>query len=276
MIEVSEKTFDIEKILQSKLGSKAKRVPRFLINWLIKILHQDELNEFFWESRELKGTPWLKAATGFLDMKLIVKGAENLPAADDGRTYTFVSNHPLGGIDGVALGGIIGEKYNDNFRYLVNDMLMAMPGLAPLCIPVNKTGKQGRDFPAMVKAVFDSNHHVLMFPAGLCSRKINGEIHDLPWTKTFITKSVQTQRDIVPIFFSGQNSERFYRIANICKALKSKVNFAMIFLPDEMFRNRGKTFEVHIGKPIPYQTFDKSKTPMEWAKFVQDEVYKLK
>lgn len=256
------------------MGVKAKRVPRFLVNWLKKIVHQDEVNAFLWDARDLQGTPWLKAGIAFLDNKIVVKGLENLPDDSDGKRYTFVSNHPLGGIDGIAIGSIIGEKYKDNFRYLVNDLLMNLPGLAPLCIPINKTGKQSRDFPAMVEAGFASDHHMVMFPAGLCSRKINGEIHDLPWTKTFITKSVQTHRDIVPIYFSGQNSEKFYRIANICKALRLKFNFAMLFLADEMFKNRGKTFEVRIGKPIPWQTFDKSRKPKEWAQYVQDIVYK--
>ena len=274
MIEITKNTIDIDAILSSKMGVKAKRVPRFLVNWLKKIVHQDEVNAFLWDARDLQGTPWLKAGIAFLDNKIVVKGLENLPDDSDGKRYTFVSNHPLGGIDGIAIGSIIGEKYKDNFRYLVNDLLMNLPGLAPLCIPINKTGKQSRDFPAMVEAGFASDHHMVMFPAGLCSRKINGEIHDLPWTKTFITKSVQTHRDIVPIYFSGQNSEKFYRIANICKALRLKFNFAMLFLADEMFKNRGKTFEVRIGNPIPWQTFDKSRKPKEWAQYVQDIVYK--
>jgi putative hemolysin len=114
-----------------------------------------------------------------------------------------------------------------------------------------------------------------MFPAGLCSRKQKGVIRDLPWNKTFITKSVETQRDIVPIHFGGRNSEKFYRIANICKFFRLKFNVAMIYLVDEMFGNRDKTFVVKIGKPIPWQTFDKSRTPLQWAQYVQDEVYKL-
>jgi len=275
MIEVTERTIDIDAILQSKMGNKARRVPRFIVNWLKHIVHQDEVNSFLWDAKDLQGTPWLQAGIDFLDNKIVVKGMENLPDDSDGKRYTFVSNHPLGGIDGIAIGSIIGKRYNDNFRYLVNDLLMNLPGLAPLCIPINKTGKQSRDFPAMVEAGFASGHHMVMFPAGLCSRKIKGEIHDLPWTKTFISKSVQTQRDVVPIHFSGQNSEKFYRIANICKALRLKFNFAMLFLADEMFKNRGKTFEVTIGKPIPWQTFDKSRKPKEWAQYVQDLVYKL-
>ena len=275
MIEVTERTIDIDAILQSKMGNKARRVPRFIVNWLKRIVHQDEVNSFLWDAKDLQGTPWLQAGIDFLDNKIVVKGMENLPDDSDGKRYTFVSNHPLGGIDGIAIGSIIGKRYNDNFRYLVNDLLMNLPGLAPLCIPINKTGKQSRDFPAMVEAGFASDHHMVMFPAGLCSRKIKGEIHDLPWTKTFISKSVQTRRDVVPIHFSGQNSEKFYRIANICKALRLKFNFAMLFLADEMFKNRGKTFEVTIGKPIPWQTFDKSRKPKEWAQYVQDLVYKL-
>jgi len=275
MIEVTERTIDIDAILQSKMGNKARRVPRFIVNWLKHIVHQDEVNSFLWDAKDLQGTPWLQAGIDFLDNKIVVKGMENLPDDSDGKRYTFVSNHPLGGIDGIAIGSIIGKRYNDNFRYLVNDLLMNLPGLAPVCIPINKTGKQSRDFPAMVEAGFASDHHMVMFPAGLCSRKIKGEIHDLPWTKTFISKSVQTQRDVVPIHFSGQNSEKFYRIANICKALRLKFNFAMLFLADEMFKNRGKTFEVTIGKPIPWQTFDKSRKPKEWAQYVQDIVYKL-
>ncbi len=275
MIEVTERTIDIDAILQSKMGNKARRVPRFIVNWLKHIVHQDEVNSFLWDAKDLQGTPWLQAGIDFLDNNIVVKGMENLPDDSDGKRYTFVSNHPLGGIDGIAIGSIIGKRYNDNFRYLVNDLLMNLPGLAPLCIPINKTGKQSRDFPAMVEAGFASDHHMVMFPAGLCSRKIKGEIHDLPWTKTFISKSVQTQRDVVPIHFSGQNSEKFYRIANICKALRLKFNFAMLFLADEMFKNRGKTFEVTIGKPIPWQTFNKSRKPKEWAQYVQDLVYKL-
>lgn len=274
-MQLTEQTIDVDKILQSKMGDKAVRVPRFLVSWLKKTLHQDELNAFLWESRGTTGSAWLKDCLRFLRNEVRIIGEENLPPAEDPRRYTFVCNHPLGGIDGVAIGSVIGGRYNDNFRYLVNDILMNLPGLAPLCIPINKTGRQGRDFPRMVEEGFASDHHIVVFPAGLCSRKINGEIHDLPWTKTFVTKSVQTRRDIVPMFFSGRNSERFYRIANLCKALRLKFNAAMLFLPDEMMRNRGKTFELHVGRPIPWQTFDGSRTPAQWAQWVQQETYKL-
>ena len=270
------KTIDIDAVLQGKMGKKARWVPRPAVSWLKKTIHQDEVNDFLWESRGLTGTPWLKATMKYLDMTLEIEGAENLPSKDDGRLYTFVSNHPLGGIDGVALGSIIGEHYDDNFRYLVNDLLMNLPGLAPLCIPINKTGKQSRDFPAMVEAGFRSDHHMLMFPAGICSRKgSDGQIRDIDWKKTFVSKSVETHRDVVPIHFGGRNSEKFYRIANLGDRLKLKFTIATLWLVDEMYKNVGKTFRVTIGKPIPWQTFDKSKSPVQWAQWVKEQVYSL-
>lgn len=275
MTEITKKTLDIEQILASKAGDKAKYVPKCLVNWLKRIAHEDELNDFLWLNRDKTGSPWLRSALDYLDIKLEITGIENLPTKGKTKRFTLVSNHPLGGIDGVALGAIVGERTGDAFRYLVNDLLMNLPGLAPLCIPINKTGKQSRDFPEMVKAGFNSDYHMMMFPAGLCSRLIDGKIQDLEWTKTFIQKSVETQRDIIPIHFEGRNSMKFYRIAKICKLLHLKINVAMLYLSDEMFKNSGSTFHVTIGKPIPWQTFDKSKTPKQWAQWVRAEVYKL-
>lgn len=271
---ITEKTIDIESILRSKMGPKAKWVPRPLVNWLKRIIHQDEVNAYLWESRHLSGTEWLEDCVRYLDATLDIVGKENLPDKNDGRLYTFVSNHPLGGEDGVALGAIIGRHYDSQFRYLVNDLLMNLPGLAPLCIPINKTGHQSRNFPKMVEAGFQSDNHMLMFPAGLCSRRKNGKIEDIDWTKTFISKSVQYQRDIVPIHFGGQNSNFFYRLANFSDRYLP-FNLAMLFLVDEMYKNVHKTFRVSIGKPIPWQTFDRSKSPIEWAQWVKAKVYEL-
>ncbi|WP_321333762.1 1-acyl-sn-glycerol-3-phosphate acyltransferase [uncultured Bacteroides sp.] len=263
---------DIEKILREKASKYYKYIPAFLISYLKRIAHQEELNVFLYESRDKLGVDFLEACMGFLDIKVEVKGEENLPK--DGL-YTFVSNHPLGGQDGVALGYVLGRYYEGKVKYLVNDLLMNLRGLAPLCIPINKTGKQSRDFPLMVEAGFRSENQLIMFPAGICSRRKRGVIRDLQWTKTFIVKSIQTQRDVVPINFNGRNSDFFYNLANFSKALGIKFNIAMLYLADEMFKNRHKTFTITIGKPIPWQTFDKSKTPAQWAEYVKNIVYKL-
>lgn len=271
--ESMEKTIDVEKVLQSKMGNKARWVPGFLVNWLRRLIHEDQVNAFLWEHRNQEGTEWLIECVKYLKMHITIEGKENLPQKDDGKRYIFVSNHPLGGQDGVCLGSIIGKHYDGKFRYLVNDLLLFLPGLRPVCVGINKTGKQGRSFPEAVESAFQSDNHVIMFPAGLNSRIINGHIHDLPWRKTFISKSVQYHRDVVPIYFSGKNSKRFYRVAALCKLLHSKINFAMLFLVDEMYRNVGKDFRIVIGKPIPWQTFDHSKTPRQWAVWVEDKVY---
>ncbi len=263
---------DIDRILREKASGKAKYVPRFVVSYLKRIVHQDELNEFLRSSKDKSGVDFLKACLDFLDARIVVKGRENLP---EGGLYTFVSNHPLGGQDGLALGYVLGSHYGGKVKYMVNDLLMNLRGLAPLCIPINKTGKQAKDFPKLVEAGFSSDNQLIMFPAGLCSRRRHGVIRDLDWKKTFITKSVQYHRDVVPIHFEGRNSNFFYNLANVCKALGIKFNIAMLYLADEMLKNRHKTFTVTIGKPIPWQTFDKSKTPAQWAQCVKETVYSL-
>ena len=264
---------DIEKILREKAPKYYKYIPTFLVAYLKKIIHQEELNVFLFESKDKLGVDFLEACLTFLDMKIEVKGEENLPK--DGLSI-FVSNHPLGGQDGVALGYILGRHYDGKVKYLVNDLLMNLRGLAPLCIPINKTGKQSRDFPIMVEAGSRTENQLNMFPAGICSRRQKGVIKDLEWKKAFVVKSVQTRRDVVPIHFSGRNSAFFYNLANLCQMLGIKFNIAMLYLVNEMFKNRHKTFTVTIGKPIPWQTFDKSKTPAQWAEYVKDIVYESK
>lgn len=267
MASNSEYTIDLERIIRSYAGN---RVPASVIRFLKRLVHEDEINAYL--SKGYEGVDFCEGVVNELGVKITVVGLENLP--EDGR-FTFVSNHPLGAIDGVALGGIIGRKYNGHVKYLVRELLMNLKGLAPLCIGINKFGGQSRELPRQIKEAFNSDNHIIMFPAGLCSRLINGQVHDIPWGKAFITKSVQSRRDIVPVHFIGENSPRFYRIARWCKWLGIKFNLAMLLLPDEMFRSRGSHYIVRFGKPIPYQTFNRERTPLQWAQWVEDAVYQL-
>lgn len=264
-------TIDIDKIVRERAGKHARWIPRFLTRWLERFIHQDFINSYLVEGRE--GVDFCEGTIHKLGVTLTVEGLDQLTA--DAAPMTFVSNHPLGAIDGVALGGVIGRRYDGRVKYLVNDLLMNLKGLAPLCIGINKLGGQARNFPQQVADAFASQNHIIMFPAGLCSRLIDGQIHDIPWSKAFITKSVQAHRDIVPVHFIGENSPRFYRITQWCKRLHLKFNFAMLTLPDEMYRSRGRHYTVRFGKPIPYQTFDRSRTPAQWAQWVEDRVYEL-
>lgn len=263
---------DIDAILAAKAGRKARFVPRFLVSYLKKIVHQDEVNEFLRINHDKRDLEFIGEFMKYFNNSFDIKGLENLPG--DGR-FTFVSNHPLGAQDGLGLAYILGRKYEGRIKLLVNDLLMNIPHISSFWVPINKTGKQARNFPQQVNAAFESDNNIVMFPAGICSRKRGGVIRDLEWKKTFITKSIQTQRDIIPIHFEGQNSEFFYRLANINKMLGLKFNIAMLYLSDEMFKNRNKTFKVTIGKPIPWQTFDNSKKPAEWAQYVKELVYTL-
>ncbi len=277
MTDGEQYAIDVDQIIRSKAGSKYKYIPRPVISWLRKILHEDDNNYLLTVlAKEKVGMDWLDECLSYLRMENDVRGIDALPDNSGGRYYTFVSNHPMGGIDGVALGSILCHRYDSKIKYLVNDVLMNLKGLAPLCVPINKTGSQSRDFPRMVDAAFASDNNVLMFPAGLCSRKQpDGTIRDLPWTKTFVAKSVQYQRDVIPIHFSGRNSDKFYNIANWSKRLGLKFNLAMLFLVDEMYKNVGQKFTVTFGEPIPWQTFDDSKTRQEWAQWVKEKVYEL-
>ena len=171
---------------------------------------------------------------------------------------------------------MIGQHYNGKIRYLVNDLLLYLSNLRSIFVPINKHGSQGKNNARLIDEAYASDNQIVTFPAGLCSRKINGKIQDTEWKKSFIQKAVEHKRDIVPVYFEGRNSNFFYRLANLRKALGIKMNYEMIYLPDEMFRSKHKTFRIHFGKPVPWQTFDNSKKPAEWAEWVQGLAYNLK
>lgn len=266
---------DIEQVLQGKMGKHARFVPGFVVRYLKRIIHQDWLNDFILKEGSVQGVQWLEDCIRYLQLNITTEGLDLLPSATDGRRYTFVSNHPLGGADGIVLGAVLGRHYNGHIRYLANDLLMFLSGIASLIVPINKTGKQGRDFPRRVNEAFAGQDQIIMFPAGICSRRIDGKIQDLPWAKSFITKSVEYQRDVIPIFFEGRNSDFFYNLATWAKRLSIPFNPAMIYLVDELYKHRSGSFRVRIGHPIPYTTFDGSLTPIAWAQKVRHQVYAL-
>jgi len=260
-------TIDIKKVVESRGGS----ISDFAAKILSRILRLDYLNMFF--VRGYEGVEFCTEALSYLGVNLEVYGLENIP--DDGTLYTFASNHPLGGIDGVSLGSIVGRHFNSDPILFVNDLLMHVKGLAPLCIPVSIIGGQTRNLSELIEGGFKSGRHIIIFPVRLCSRKTDGVIHDLPWTKMFVRKSVESGRSIVPVRFVGENSRRFYFVANLCKWLKIKFNLAMCLLPDEMVKSRNRTFKIFFGTPHPPSYFDETKTDSEWASEICDKVYSM-
>lgn len=263
---------DTQKILQQKAPSFAGKIPEFLVNYLIRTIHQDELNDILSRYHDKQGVDFMQELIGYFDLTLRLVNEDNIPA--EGR-YIFASNHPLGGLDGICLSAVIGKKFDGKIRYLVNDLLLYLDNLRSIFVPVNKHGSQGKDAARLIEEAYASDNQIITFPAGLCSRQIKGKIVDLDWKKSVIQKAVEYHRDIIPVRFEGRNSSFFYRLANIRKALGLKMNYEMIYLPDEMFKLKHHSFNLYFGEPIPWQTFDKTKKPMEWAQWVKEIVYKL-
>ena len=261
---------DIEKVIRGKSQKLADRLPRFVLNYIKKTIHQDEINRLLLENREYTGVEFASHILKDLDVSYRVHFSGKRPAPD-GR-YIFVSNHPLGGLDGMILISYIGSSFGD-VKFIVNDLLMYIKPLAPVFVPVNKYGRMRHDNTRMFQETFDSDSQILYFPAGLCSRLIKGKVTDLDWKKTFVTKAIESRRDIIPMFFSGENSRRFYRLANLRKKLGIKVNIETFLLPDEMFRKKGSAFDLYIGEPIPYTTLTGDHTHKEWCDIIRQKCY---
>lgn len=262
---------DVEKVLRSKNPTLARAIPRFVIRYLKRIIRQDEINGILRDYGHLKDLDFIKPTLESMGITYKVYGSENIPLS--GRHF-FVSNHPLGGLDGLVFMNELG-KYHRNIKFPVNDILMNLENLSGIFLPVNKHGGQAREAIRLLEETYASDCQILYFPAGLCSRKKHGKISDLVWHKSFITKAVQHHRDVVPAFFSGRNSDFFYNLSNLRKSIRIKANIEMLYLPDEMFSQKEKEISVVFGKSIPWQTFNSSRSPLEWAEWVKSKTYEL-
>ncbi|MCK9301036.1 MAG: glycerol acyltransferase [Bacteroidales bacterium] len=263
---------DVREVLRSK-APKAK-VPGFVVRYLEHIVHQKEINEFLAHKGHLYGIDFVKAVIEYFDLQITTDGLEDLP---DGR-YTFAGNHPLGAIDGLSTGLAVYNKFPQRgIKFLSNDILTGLINLRPVFVPVNKVGNksQKRSLPERLNEAYASEEQMVIFPAGLCARRIKGEICELPWAKSFIQKSVEFKRDVVPVWFEGKNSNFFYNLANIRTTLGIKTNIEMLYLADELFKQKSKVFHIVYGKPIPWQYFDTSKTQQEWAAWVREQAVAL-
>ena len=272
-IDMTGKKIDIEKILKKKMPSLKKRLPKFVISYIERAICQDEINRVYSKLGHLQGYDFAHALLQEeFNIKYNVIGKENLPKDSH---VIFACNHPLGGADGVIMIDILGATY-PSLKIPVNDFLMNIDNLCIFFIPINKISGQAKGTSQLLNDVCSSDDAILFFPSGQCSRRQeNGEIKDNEWKKTFISKAIQYQRDIIPIHFDGKNSKFFYNLAYYRKKLGIKVNIEMLYLPSELFKQRNKTFTIKIGQPIPYSTFDKSKTEKEWAQWVKEITYSL-
>jgi len=267
----NSKAIDIKKVFFSKNPKLAKWIPGFIFRYLRKITHENLLNEIVRDHGHLQGYDFTVALLKMFNIGIKVEGKENIP--QNGR-FIFASNHPLGGLDGHILMFIVGERFS-SYKFLVNDILMKLKNMREVFIPVNKHGRQGVELAKQLDEAFQSDTQILTFPAGIVSRRIKGKIIDLDWQKSFINKSKQYKRDIIPVHMSGRNSEFFYRLHNFRRFFGIKANIEMLYLINESYKCRDKTFTLTFGKPISYKSFDTSKRPAEWAEWVKEKVYNL-
>lgn len=265
------KPINIREVFASKNPALARLMPGFLYRYLNRILHIDFVNDLLRRNGHLRGTAFVDQVVKEFNVRVYHHHLENIPT--EGR-YIFASNHPLGGFDGMLLLKIVDEKLGDP-KFLSNDILLNIPQLRDVFVPVNKHGGHSREAARLLKEAYSSDAQILIFPSGLASRKIKGTIMDLEWKKHFISKAIQSKRDIIPVFVSGRNTNRFYRLAKFRKFFRIKWNLEMFFLPDETMRHKNTEVHIYFGKPIPHTAIDSSKTHQQWAEWIKQQVYRL-
>jgi putative hemolysin len=265
----AKKFIDVEKVLREKATTLYKILPRFAINWLKRKLHEDEINEGMIYLSQFHELEFNAEVLKYFNVTVEVHGVENLPKTGG---VIIAANHPLGGMDGMALIKAIGDVRRD-VRFIVNDILKNIKNYGNVFVGVNKVGGQSRNSLQMVEQIYSTEAAILIFPAGLVSRKFPDGIRDLEWNKSFINKSIKYTKPIVPVFIEGKNSNFFYNFSRWRKRVGIKANIEMLFLPDEMFRQKGKTIKIHFGKAIEPSYFYTQHTPQQWTNIMYKYCY---
>jgi putative hemolysin len=266
------KYIDLEKHIANSESAFLKRIPRFIVKLLIKLVRQEELNGIINRNAQYNGVDFIKRAFEEFNVDLKIEGKENLP--ESGRCF-FVANHPFGFMEGLALTTIVAGKYGD-LKAIGNDVYNLIPNLESVIAVVNVFGRNPRDYITALEKVYQSDSPITHFPAGEVSRVYKGKIQDCEWQKSFITKAISCKRSVVPFYFYGRNSLLFYSVGLFRKLFGIKMNLELALIPNELFWKKNKSIRLKIGKPIPSEVFDKSRTHHEWAQWVRGEVYALR
>lgn len=268
---VNDKFLDVEKILDDKNPGLKKWLPNFIVNYLKRVLHQEDINGMVNRYKSKFGTDFSTSLIQEFDLNIELIGGENIPKKGN---VTITSNHPLGGMDAIALISKFGE-YRSDYKVIVNDVLLGFKNLRTIFIGVNKLGKTSEESYREINELFADDNATVIFPAGMVSRKTNGKIEDLNWKRTFIFKAKENNNPIIPVYIDGKLSSFFYRLSNFRRRLGIKANIEMLFLSNEQFKLKGKTIRIIVGKPIYPKDFDKNKTDFELAQDVKKAVYEL-
>lgn len=262
----------VRDVIRKKSPGLLRWMPRFVLRYLERIVHEDDINEVMDHIGHLEGLDFIDALLSQeLGVKVHLEGGENIPLEGG---VIFASNHPLGGLDGIAFMHAVG-KFRKDVKFLVNDILLNIENLQSLFVPVNTLGAQGRRNSRLIEGAYADDHALLVFPAGLVSRKRNGRIEDLDWKKSFVNKAKKYKKNIVPVHIDGRNSNFFYNLARWRERIGLKANIEMLYLADEFFAQRGQQVTIRVGKPIAYTELDNSRTERQWAAEIKKQVYEL-
>lgn len=264
------KRVDIDEMLRTKAPGAYKFIPGFVLNYVRRVVHENDINDFLTRHGHTRDLDFIQASIEHLGANVIIQGLDNIPKTGG---YIFASNHPLGGLDGLAIINSI-AKVRTDITFFVNELLLELQQLDNILVPVNINGNSTRPMLERVDKIYSSERAIPIFPAGMVSRKFGKhEIKDLPWKKSFITKAKHYRKDIIPIYIEGRNSNFFYNFAMWRKRLGIKINIEMFFLVDEMFAHKDKKVILYFGKPVSHKVFDKSHSDAEWANIFRDALY---
>lgn len=268
---MDDKLVDIEKLLKSKNPKAHKWTPKFLLNYLKRVIHEDEVNLILHETKDKYDYEFCQDIIERFNIKVELEGLEKMPKTGG---CIFALNHGLGGMDAIAIISAI-HHYRPDIKFLVNDLLLNLKSLKGMFVGVNKHGRNTSGALSSVNDLFASEQAIFVFPAGLVSRKSKGKVQDLTWKKTFITRAKKHNKPIMPIYLDGELSNFFYRLANFRTWIGIKANLEMLYLADEQFKMKNKTIRITFGDLVEAETFDDSKTDLEWAQVMKEKVYNL-
>ena len=268
----ADKFIDIEKLIASKNPKALKWTPRFVLKYLKRIIHQDKINNFIEANKDKEGTEWCDAAREYMNITVSIINKENIPIKGK---VVLAMNHPLGGMDAIMLVAAL-KGHREDLKFIVNDLLMNIASMQNMFVGVDKTGRNKSSLRHKLIDLFSSENAVSVFPAGLVSRKIKKEIKDLAWKKTFVTYSKEYDRTIIPIFIEGKLSNFFYRLARLRKFLGIKLNIEMLYLSNELFKQRNSQMRFVVGTPINSDSIKNSNNDLETAQEIKEMVYELR
>ena len=240
---------------------------------LMKLLKISTLNKVYNRNRHLKDVAFLNGILDDLQIKFEIP-EEDLKRLPKDGAYITISNHPLGGIDGVLLLKLMLER-EPNFKIIANFLLHRIHPLKKYIMPVNPF-ENLKDAKSSVVGIKETFRHLSdgkplgIFPAGEVSTYKDGKLMvDKPWEEGAIKVIRKAQVPVIPIYFHAKNSRLFYLLSKISGTFRTAK------LPSEVFSQKNRVIKVRVGKPISVNEQNEYKTLEEYSEFLRKKTYML-